>query len=118
MNATLETTKYEVFATWQSVRKLADEIGVKFYSAQSSSYDRGNGMGLQWNRLWNDRIDVTGCIRTYSNNDSLNRAFVRLEEENFKLKLQLWAIKNNVEYVLVVDKYNNADYIQIVKRGA
>lgn len=115
--ATEATKEFQSFSSWQSVRKLANEIGVKFYSAQSSAYDISNGMGLEWNRFWNDRIDVRGYTRTYGDNDYMRSTVYKFERENFELKIQLWAVKNNVEVVIVKDKHNGANFIQIVKKA-
>lgn len=119
MNAVTETTKteYVSFETWQSVRKLANEIGVPFYSAQT--YSKNNGIGLKWDRFTHDRIDVAGYLPTYGDNDYMRRTVSRLAKEKFMLQLELWALKNNMEFVYVKRPegtfYN--DYIQIAKKA-
>ena len=75
------------------------------------------GKGIRHNSFFPDRIDVVGYTKTYGNNDYMNRKIYDFEIENFKLKFELWATKNNVSYVFTnTNGYSHA-YIQIVNEA-
>lgn len=116
---TSDTPGFETF-TWQQVKKMADAIGVTFYTTETQY--RSNGYGIRAtneNRGFGDttKIIVEGNERAYSDNDYTNRRLYTLANENFKMKLQLWALKNNVEYVYTEATDSRDSYFQIVKVG-
>jgi hypothetical protein len=116
---TSDTPGFETF-TWQQVKKMADAIGVTFYTTETQY--RSNGYGIRAtneNRGFGDttKIIVEGNERAYSDNDYTNRRLYTLANENFKMKLQLWALKNNVEYVYTEATDSRDSYFQIVKAG-
>lgn len=116
MNATQENkTEFISFTTWQSVRKLANEIGVPFYSSQT--YRENDGIGLKWDRFSHDRIDVAGYVNTYGDNNYMRSMVSSLSNQNFMLKLELWALKNNMEFKYVTTTGFANDYIQIAKKA-
>lgn len=115
--ATVETTtEYVTFSTWQSVRKLANEIGVPFYSSQT--YRNDKGVGLKWDRFSNNSVDVVGYVSTYGDNEYMRRTVSHLAHENFMLKLELWAAKNNMEFKYVKNTSFAYDSIKISKKVA
>jgi hypothetical protein len=116
---TSDTPGFETF-TWQQVKKMADAIGVTFYTTETQY--RSNGYGIRAtneNRGFGDttKIIVEGNERAYGDNDYTNRRLYTLANENFKMKLQLWALKNNVEYVYTEATHSRDSYFQIVKVG-
>ncbi len=113
--ATEVTTEYKTF-TWQAVRKLAEEIGVPFYSNSSFSTDKG--IGLKADRYNPERINVVGWERSFSEiNEYMSHKIQRLSKENFMLKLQVWALTNNVKYEVVETNgfYHKHQYLMIEK---
>lgn len=113
--ATEVKTEYKTF-TWQGIRKLAGEIGVPFYS--NSSYSISNGIGLKADRFNEDRIYVYGYERSYSDvNQYMSDKIQNLAKQNFMLKLELWALKNNVQFEIKERKhsYGTERYIKIVQ---
>jgi hypothetical protein len=114
---TSDTAGFETF-TWQQVKKMADAIGVTFYTTETQY--RSNGFGIRAtneNRGFGDttKIIVEGNERSYSDNDYTNRRLYTLANENFKMKLELWALKNNVQYVYTQSTDSRDSYFQIVK---
>jgi hypothetical protein len=116
---TSDTAGFETF-TWQQVKKMADAIGVAFYTTETQY--RHNGYGIRATNENHGFGDTTQIIveaneRAYSDNDYTNRRLYVLANENFKMKLELWALKNNVQYVYTeATGYRNV-YFQIVKAG-
>lgn len=113
--ATATATEYKTF-TWQAVRKLAGEIGVPFYS--NSSYSISDGIGLKADRFSEDRIYVYGYERSYSDvNQFMSDRIQSLAKQNFMLKLELWALKNHVQFEIHERKhsYGTERYIKIVQ---
>lgn len=101
MTATaVEAKTYKTF-TWQAISKIADEIGVRFYSASTYSVDKG--IGLRAYRYDKSLIVIDGYERVYTTNEWTQRRFHTLVEENFKLKLELWALKNDVKIEFLPD---------------
>jgi len=114
---TADTEGFETF-TWQAVQKMAEQIGVSFYN-EKTQYRR-NGYGLRatnMNRGFGDttRIIIEANESSIEGNDYANRRLHNLAYNNFMLKLELWALKNNVKYVVTSGNYDL--YIQIVKVG-
>lgn len=114
MTTATTTTTFKTM-TWQAVEKMATEMGVTYYK-ESNQYRR-NGYGIKAtakNRGYNDqtRIEIIFDAPTTQNNDFLNSRIRRMATENFMMKLELWAIKNNVQYIVTESSYR--PYIQIV----
>ena len=111
--ATATATKtYKTF-TWQAVKKMSQEMNVSFYSDSSRSTD--NGIGLRLDRWDKTEIIVEGWERIYTDNEWTRRRYHALMKENFKLKLEVWALKNHVQYEYVPgDKYG-CDRLYIVE---
>tara|TARA_R110000822_G_scaffold74794_3_gene179652 strand:+ start:182 stop:559 length:378 start_codon:yes stop_codon:yes gene_type:complete len=114
---TSDTEGFETF-TWQAVQKMADQMGVRFYN-EKTQY-RYNGYGIRAtssNRGFGDttRIIIEANESPVKGNEFLNHRVRTLAFDNFLLKLELWALKNNVKYV--VTSGSNYMYIQIVKAG-
>ena len=101
----LET--YKEF-NWQKVKKLSEEIGVQFYS-DSTRYST-SGLGFRIDRWDRTKINIEGHIKLY--NDVYEaKELRRVSKELFWLKIELYFLKNNIQYVVSDDK----KYIQIVK---
>lgn len=103
--------------TWQAIEKMAKEMGVTFYK-ESNQY-RSNGFGIKAtpkNYGFGDQTKIEIIGDYYHNRDAefLSNRVNRLAEQNFFLKLELWALKNNVEYV-VDTKNSYRATIQIVE---
>ncbi len=102
--ATATATKYRKFNHWAEVKKLAEEIGVPFYKQSDRYMMKSHGIGFEKpsTRFSKDDsfdyIEISGFIRVYfENSDYMARTINRLSWENFELKVQLWAAKNNVK---------------------
>lgn len=111
----IKLNNYETF-TWQAVKKIADEMGVKFYS-QSSRYEN-DGLGLKLGRFDKTQIRITGYERAHSDNWYTNSRLKHLSTENFMLKLELWGLKNNIKFEYTPAQEFQDAYIRIVKVGA
>ena len=114
---TADTEGFETF-TWQAVQKMADQIGVSFYN-EKTQYRR-NGYGLRatnMNRGFGDttRIIIEANESVIEGNSYATNRMHNLAYNNFMLKLELWALKNNIKYVVTSGHYNL--YFQIVKAG-
>lgn len=94
---------------WQRVKKLADEIGVRFYS--DSSYRRSNGLGFKIDRWDKTKINVEGYVQTYGENNYDRSTLIQVSKELFWTKIELYFLKNNIQYVVSDDKQT----IQILK---
>lgn len=99
---TATATKYRKFNHWAEVKKLAEEIGVSFYKQSDRYNDNGIGFEKPSTRFANDEsfdhILIVGYTRAYSNiNEYMAQTINKLSWENFELKVQLWAVKNNVK---------------------
>jgi len=93
---------------WQKVKKLADEIGVKFYSG-STTYS-SNGLGFRINNYDKTKINIEGYVKLY--NDVYEaQELRRVSKQLFWLKIELYFLKNNIQYVVS----ENEKYIQIIK---
>lgn len=115
--ATKNETTYAEFS-WQGVRKIAKEIGVPFYS--DSTYGKTDGLGLHADRFDKTRIQVTGYYRA-GDNEYTGRIIKNLDHQNFMLKLELWALKNNIQYVYEKRSEKDIfgkDHIRVIKAGA
>lgn len=107
--ATVETKTYKTF-TWQAVKKMADAMGVEFYSHSSRYIDRGLGLKLAYRDK--TEIEIEGYERSYSTNEYTTRKLHDLARENFMLKLELWALKNGISYEFVeTTNYTGKKYI-------
>lgn len=120
MNATVETTTEFQSFTWQALKKLTKEIGVEFYNDQTQ-YDR-NGYGLRVRGgRWGDdtKLIIEGNLNLAYRYDTRNTdtKIANLSKQNFLMKIELWALKNNVEYVYTPAKDGYDGYIQIVKKA-
>jgi hypothetical protein len=93
---------------WQRVKKLADEIGVKFYSGYTSYSASGLGFRVDnWDRT---KINIEGYVKIY--NDVYEAQQLRtVSKELFWSKIELYFLKNNIEYVVSEDGKS----IQIIK---
>jgi hypothetical protein len=93
---------------WQKVKKLADEIGVKFYSG-STTYS-SNGLGFRINNYDKTKINIEGYVKLYNDNYEAQE-LRRVSKKLFWLKIELYFLKNNIQYVVS----ENEKYIQIIK---
>lgn len=93
--ATVETKTYKTF-TWQAVKKMADAMGVQFYSHSSHYIDKG--LGLKLGYYDKKLIHIEGYERTHGDNEYTRDRVRTLGYENFMLKLELWALKNGITY--------------------
>lgn len=99
-----------------AVEKLAKELGVSTYT-ESTQYNR-YGYGIRMtpkNRGFGDQtqIIVEPNESIYGQNDYMNRRLGTLARENFMMKLELWALKNNVQYKVTGERYSF--YFQIIE---
>ena len=102
--------------TWQSVEKLAAEIGVVAYK-ESNQYSR-NGYGIRItpkNHGFGDQtqIIIEANEGYYGDNKYMSQRVGTLAKQNFMLKLELWALKNNVQYKVTDERYSF--YFQIIE---
>lgn len=102
--------------TWQAVQKIAQEMGVTFYN-EDNQYRR-NGYGIKAtpkNYGFGDltRITIISDAPSVRLNDYINSAIYAIAKQNFMLKLELWALKNNVQYKVTEDSYRA--YFQIIE---
>ena len=93
---------------WQRVKKLADEIGVKFYS-DSTRYS-STGLGFKIDRWDKTKINIQGYVKVY-NEGYESTELRRVARELFWTKIELYFLKNNIQYVVSDDK----ETIQILK---
>lgn len=117
---TTMTKEFVRFETWQSVRKVANEAGVQFYSRNDRHND---GYGLRWVdwKKDQDRIYIEGYERVYTDNRYTQTRIRNLAIQNFKLKMELWGIKTGHKVTFHTDggfSGTISDYIQIEKIGA
>ena len=98
--------------TWQNIKKIADEMNVPFYKQTERYID--NGLGLAQSHMDDTKIIIRGYQRAHSNNEWTNNLVGRLSHENFMLKLELWAIKNNVKFEYVEAGQWKDAYFRIV----
>lgn len=102
--------------TWQAIEKMAREIGVTYYK-ESNQYSR-NGYGIMAtgkNYGFGDQTKIQIISDHFNNRDAqyLSDRANRFAHENFMLKLELWALKNNIKYVINEESYRWT--IQIVE---
>lgn len=104
--------------TWQAVEKMAKEMGVTYYT-ESDQYRR-NGYGIKATPKNHGFGDLTRIEIIYDAPTApieftfLNSRIGSMAKENFMLKLELWALKNNVQYVVnTTDSYRA--FIQIIE---
>lgn len=109
------TTGFKVM-TWQAVEKMAQEMGV-FYYTESNQYRR-NGYGIKAtpkDRGFGDQTrieiitDAPLAPREYT---FINSQIGKMATENFLLKLELWALKNGVKYIITESGFRS--YFQII----
>ena len=101
----LET--YKEF-NWQRVKKLADEIGVQFYSGSSSFSKSGLGFRVDnWDRT---KINIEGYVKIY-NDVYESQELRKVSKQLFWSKIELYFLKNNIQYVVSEDGKS----IQIIK---
>jgi len=107
--ATATATKYRKFNHWAEVKKLAEEIGVQFYKKSDRYNNHGIGFEKPSTRFNDDEsfdhILIVGYISSYPDiNEYMARTINTLSWENFELKVQLWAAKNNVQIEITKKK--------------
>lgn len=109
MATATETKTYKTF-TWQAVKKMADAMGVEFYSHSSRYRDKGEGLKLDY--FNKTVIHIDGYERIHTDNEWTRKRFYAVAHQNFMLKLELWAIKNGVTYELkeIKRNYGATDY--------
>lgn len=102
---------------WQAVEKMATEMGVTYYT-ESDRYRR-NGYGILatgLNRGFGDqtRIEIiTDAPLAPREYEFINFRIGRMATENFMMKLELWALKNNIKYL--VTETRGGAYIQLIE---
>jgi len=102
--------------TWQAVQKMAKEMGVGYF--KNGEHYRASHYGIMatsFNRGFGDQTCIE-IVRSYKNNPNaewLSQDFNRIAEQNFFLKLELWALKNGVTYT--VTNNGHLSYIQIAE---
>lgn len=112
---TRNSTGYKVMKS-QAVTKLAEELGVALYT-ESTQYNR-NGYGIRMtplNRGYGDqtKVIIEANFSVYGDNQYMRSQVGTMAKENFLLKLELWALKNNVQYVVTDKQYDF--YFQIIE---
>jgi hypothetical protein len=119
--ATMKATKQFQSFTWQALKKLTKEIGVQFYNKETQYHRNGYGLRVSGGR-WEDdtKLVIEPNLSLASRHDTqwLDMKIAELSHQNFLMKIELWALKNNVEYVYTPKSGYNDGYIQIVKVGA
>lgn len=119
--ATVATIEYQEF-TWQAIKALASKVGVPFHTS-NNYYTRGDGYGFSASRSDSSKIVVEGYVKTYGDNSYDNQKTRRLGLENFLLKVELYCLKNNLEWeyypsVPYPNQFGSSDaYIKIIKAG-
>lgn len=103
--------------TWQAVAKMADQMGVTYYTEKDQYRRNGYGiMATPLNRGFGDQTKIEIIFDSPSAPNEytyLNSRIGSMAKENFMLKLELWALKNNIKYVVnTTDSYRA--FIQIV----
>ena len=119
--ATVEATKEFKSFTWQELKKLTQEIGVQFYNEQTQYQRNGYGLRVRGGRWGDDTkliIEANLNLAYRHNTEWADSRIAELSRQNFLMKVELWALKNNVEYVYTPAINYNHGYIQIVKVGA
>lgn len=119
--ATIEATKEFKSFTWQALKKLTQEIGVQFYNEQTQYQRNGYGLRVRTGRWADDtKLIIESNLGLAYRHDTewSDRRIAELSRQNFLMKIELWALKNNVEYVYTPATTNHQGYIQIVKVGA
>lgn len=102
-----EIKTYKSF-TWQKVKVLSDEIGVKFYSGSSSYAEYGIGFRID---RWDDtKINI--IYRRESTGDTYyEQKYFKLQIDYFWQTLELYFLKKGIQYEIGEKK----DYIRIVE---
>lgn len=118
--ATLETTKEFQSFTWQALKKLTEEIGVQFYNEQTQYQRNGYGLRVRGGRWGDDtKLIIESNLGLAYRHDTewSDRRIAELSRQNFLMKVELWALKNNVEYVYTPATSHASGYIRIVKKA-
>ena len=119
--ATVEATKEFQSFTWQALKKLTQEMGVRFYNTETQYRRNGYGLRVCGGRWGDDtKLIIEANITTTGRGDTwwADSQIVELSRQNFLMKVELWALKNNVKYVYTPATKNTDGYIRIAKVGA
>ena len=100
MTTAVATKTYKTL-NWQAVKKIADAMDVNFYSWSNNNRFGGGGYGLILGYHDKTEVQIYGYERAYGNNEYTKEKVHNLAKQNLLLKLELWALKNNVNYELV-----------------
>lgn len=117
--ATNTTKQYRKFNHWMEVKKIAEEIGVPYYKKESRYRDNGTGLEkpatyARFDDGEFDYIKVVGFERVAPDNQYMADRVRKLAWENFQMKVELWALKNNIQYELITDKNYGGTTLRIV----
>jgi len=119
--ATLEATKEFQSFTWQALKKLTQEMGVRFYNTETQYQRNGYGLRVCGGRWGDDtKLIIEANVNTLGRHDTwwADSQIGELSRQNFLMKVELWALKNNVKYVYTPATKNTDSYIRIAKVGA
>ena len=118
--ATAEATKEFKSFTWQALKKMTAEIGVEFYNDQTQYHRNGYGLRVRGGRWGDDtKLIIEANLNLAYRHDTrfTDHKIATLSQQNFLMKIELWALKNGVEYVYTPAKDGYDGYIQIVKKA-
>ena len=119
--ATIKATKQFQSFTWQALKKLTQEMGVRFYNTETQYQRNGYGLRVSGGRWGDDtKLIIEANVSTLGRHDTwwADSQIRELSRQNFLMKVELWALKNNVEYVYTPATKSTDGYICIVKVGA